>query len=235
MLEPRRLYPTRIVVAVDLPSQTMATIAMFCSYQKKKLTFQAWRNYADNLQKEAYRSELEKYQTDPRYANVETTVSKMRKPELVETARKECDLTQIQAEKLTVPMLRGLIKLKRDGEKLEIDPMMVRPKGLSNMKKDALIAEAKKRGLTVDGINPRKKEWIQLTREEIMLMIGEHVEYLNGRETAILNKETPANSSATMNESSSDAEFMDVRVEEALPSKQTGSRRKRETKSSRAR
>ena len=180
----------------------------------------------DTLQKEAYRSKLEEYESDPRYANVQKSISKMKKSELAEAAEKECDLTTVAANKLTCQSLRGLLRMKRKGDQSAVDPMMTKPKGLSSMKKDPLIAHAKSRSLTVDMINQNKKEWQQLTREELILGIEDHVNYLNQRETVILNM---TNSSANTNESSSEPEFMDVRAEEP------NSRRKRDSQSSRAR
>ena len=209
----------------------MATAAALRSFQKKKSAFQAWRNYVDTLQKEAYRSKLEEYESDPRYANVQNSISKMKKAELAEAAEKECNLTTAAANKLTCQSLRGLIRMKRKGDQSAVDPMMAKPKGLSQMKKDPLIAHAKSRSLTVDMINPSKKEWRQLTRDELILGIEDHVNYLNQRETVILNM---TNSSAITNESSSEPEFMDVRAEEPKSVPSQGSRRKRESQSSRA-
>ena len=182
----------------------------------------------DTLQKEAYRTKLEEYESDPRYANVRKSLDRMKKGELAEAAEKECNLTTAAANKLTVQALRGLIRMKRKGDQAAADPMMTKPKGLSQMKKDPLIAHAKSRSLTVDMINREKKEWRQLTREELILAIEDHVSYLNHEETVILNM---MNSSANTNESSSEPEFMDVRAEET-PDR---SRRKRDSESSHTR
>ena len=183
----------------------------------------------DTLQKEAYRSRLEEYESDPRYANVHKNLSKMKKAELAEAAEKECDLTMIAANRLTCQALRGLLRMKRQGDQSAMDPMMMKPKGLSSMNKDSLIANAKSRSLTVDAINERKKEWKQLTREELILGIEDHVNYLNQRETVILKKHP----SVITNESSSDLEFMDVRAEEPQSGLSHGGRRKRDSQSNR--
>ena len=110
---------------------------------------------------------------------------------------------------------------------------MMKPKGLSSMNKDSLIANAKSRSLTVDAINERKKEWKQLTREELILGIEDHVNYLNQRETVILKTGTMKKPSVITNESSSDLEFMDVRVEEQESGLSHGGRRKRDSQSNR--
>ena len=208
----------------------MATLAAFSNFQKKKLMFQAWRNYLDTLHKEAFRGELETYRNDPRYTSIGNNVGKMKKEELVVLAEKECDLTQTAANEYSVLALRALIRMKRKGDKLAMDPMMVKPKGLGAMKKDPLIAEAQKRSLTVDMINPSKKEWKNLTRDELILGITDHVRHLNNSETAILNRRTSTNASASTRESSSDStEFMDVRAEEPKCILSYPNRRKRES------
>ena len=209
----------------------MATIATFRNYQKKKFAFLVWKNYIDTLQKEAYRSKLEEYESDPRYANVQKNLSRMLKAELAEAAEKECNLTHTAANGLTCHALRGLLRMKRQGDQAAMDPMMRKPKGLSQMNKETLITNAKSRSLTVDVINDKKREWKQLTREELILAIEDHVNYLNGRETVIL-KNHP---SVIMNESSSDLEFMDVRVEEQESGLSHGGRRKRDSQTSRTR
>ena len=201
-------------------------IVVTSKQEMMRQAFQAWRNWTDNLQKEALQAELEKYQNDPRYAAVGKNLSQMNKAELVEAARRECDLSLEGANRMLVPALRALLRMKRKGQAIESDPMMSKPKGLTSMKKDALIAQAKSRSLTPDMINSSKKEWNKLTREELIMGIGDHVEYLSNRETAILNPQTPTSSSANMNEISSEEEFMDVRLEESPPPN-TANRRKR--------
>ena len=81
------------------------------------------------------------------------------------------------------------------------------------MRKDALIAEAKKRSLILDQINADKTEWNKLTNGELKLAIQNHVNYSKGLPTVILkNKKT--SSCASTNVISSDEEFQEVRMEE---------------------
>ena len=129
---------------------------------------------------------------------------------------------------MTVAELRALLQMKRKGDEIDADPMKTKPKGLQQMLKANLIAQAKTRSLTPDAINPTKKTWEKITRDELILGIADHVNLLNGKKKAVLHQQTPTASSANTREiSSDDEEFMDVTLEESPPPK-TGRRKRQE-------
>ena len=159
-----------------------------------------------------------------------TNPSKMRKAELVEIAVRECNLTPARAENLTVPSLRELVTRTRKHLKGAEDPMKKRPPNFSNMDKEKLIVEAKKRSLIVDQINPNRSEWKKLTHGELKLAIENHIAYSKGLPTVI--KSEMKNASENTNVISSDEELQELRmpVEEtsASPAAVKAGRRKRE-------
>ena len=107
--------------------------------------------------------------------------------------------------------------------------MKKRPPNFSNMDKEKLIVEAKKRSLIVDQINPHKSEWKKLTHGELKLAIEQHIAFSNGWEEVMPNWTTTT--SENTNAASSDDDFQTVRmpVEEtnASPATVKAQRRKR--------
>ena len=145
MLEREKYYYPHVVVLaiVGFLFLTMPlTPASMFTERVTRTIFPAWRNYLDTLEKEALKVRLEEYENDPRIKAVGKSLSLMKKSELAEAGRKECNLTLPQANQMTVSELRALLKMKRKGDEIDADPMKTKPKGLHNMLKADLIKHA---------------------------------------------------------------------------------------------
>ena len=90
----------------------------------------------------------------------------MRKPELVEVARKELGMSVATANQKTVTVLRELIRAKRKDDQAAQDPMAQVPKGLEKMKKDDLIKEMEKRNLPLNH-NPTRPQMIVMIKDNV--------------------------------------------------------------------
>ena len=121
----------------------------------------------------------------PRRTN---SVWDMKKTELVEVAMAELNMTLAQAEKETVTTWRGKIKMRRDSQKMALDPMMNLPKGLERIKKAELQEEMRKRGLPVPEHNP-------MNRAMMITQIRDQVAFLS--ETNQISQRRSQASSAT--------------------------------------
>ena len=91
----------------------------------------------------------------------------MNKAQLVETARKELNMTLTIAEKTTVIALREMIRSRRELTNVETDPFAKAPKGLEKM----CLAELKEEILMRDLPEPSKPtraSMILLVRDDVM-------------------------------------------------------------------
>ena len=126
----------------------------------KGAIFNAWMRVVMTMNFEASACEVERL-TD-KLGKKNSSIWNQTKEELVEIARRELGMTVTLASNETVLTLRELIRRNREMYKANADPLSKAPKGLGNMNKEALLEEAKKRGLPTEGTQ---------TRPSLMLLI----------------------------------------------------------------
>ena len=100
-----------------------------------------------------------------------TSISTMRKPDLVEVAHPEFDLRPDQAEKFTVlalrELLRELIREERGNMKIVIDDPLVRlPKGMTLMRRDELIHMCEMCDINLS-VKPMQAEMMSAIRAQV--------------------------------------------------------------------
>jgi hypothetical protein len=102
-----------------------------------------------------------------------TSIWTMKKPDLVEVARKEIGLRSDQATKLTVIEIRELIRQHRESVKAMEDPLMKLPVGLARMTVEQLKEECVRRNI---------QHVSRVTRVQMIMAIKEQVGEARGSE-----------------------------------------------------
>ena len=119
-----------------------------------KLVFALWRGFMVEAERAALRSEVNRM--TEMLGRQETSIWDMKKQQLIEVARRELEMPPHVARKFTVVVLREKIRATRkereaiepgesSGHTQEIDSL---PKGLEKMKREQLVDECNKRGIS---------------------------------------------------------------------------------------
>ena len=96
-----------------------------------------------------------------------TSIWTMRKPDLVEVARRELDMRPDQAEKVTVLELRELVRHERGNKKIETeDPLARLPKGMTRMRRDELIHMCEMCDINLS-VKPTQAEMMSAIRAQV--------------------------------------------------------------------
>ena len=129
------------------------------------MVFQSWGLLTVRMQLEAER--MDNARMKNKLGKKAESLWTMNKAELVELARQELSMSQVQAEKETVVTLRERIRSKRDMEKVVDDPLAQMPKGADRMKKEDLIKVCQERGI------PTEKE---VTKPQMLCRLRDQVQ-----------------------------------------------------------
>jgi len=132
----------------------------------KGAIFNAWMRVVMTIKFEASACEVARL-TD-KLGKKNSSIWNQTKEELVEITRRELGMTVTLASNETVLTLRELIRRNREMYKANADPLSNAPKGLENMIKEALVEEAKKRGLPTEGTQTRQSLWL-LIRDDLRM------------------------------------------------------------------
>ena len=129
-----------------------------------RVVFQVWQMVILQMNQAALQSEVTSLRTQ---TNRPKSIWNMSKAELIDKAYEELGMSRAQAEAKTVTILREMIRRNRELARVQVDPMAVMPKGLGQLKFDALKEVMAQRNLPLGD---------RVTRATMIVAITEHVQ-----------------------------------------------------------